>query len=76
MIDGMSGSMISASLMRHRKRRVTPRMYSFGCCRLLRRFWQMRIISGRMRPSEPVFSMISMYSSSSFCTVWSSEGST
>ena len=34
---------MSSSWMRHRKRRVTPRMYSLGCCRLLRRFWQIRI---------------------------------
>jgi hypothetical protein len=40
---GTSGSRISSSLMRHRKRSVTPRMYSLGCCRLLRRFWQIRI---------------------------------
>jgi hypothetical protein len=26
---------------------VTPRMYSLGCCRLLRRFWQIRICSQR-----------------------------
>lgn len=35
------------TLMRHRNLRVTPRMYSLGCCRLLRRFWQIRICGGR-----------------------------
>ena len=40
---GTSGSRISSSLMRHRKRSVTPLMYSLGCCKLLRKFWQIRI---------------------------------
>jgi hypothetical protein len=36
----------------------------------------MRIISGKILPLLSVFSMISMYSSSSFCTYLSSDGST
>jgi hypothetical protein len=41
------------TLMRHRKRSVTPRIYSLGCCRLLRRFWQIRIwLEGGRRGEE------------------------
>lgn len=50
--EGTSGSSSSSSCIRHRKRRVTPRMYSLGCCRLFRRFWQMRICGGRHRGGE------------------------
>ena len=42
-MEGIRGSRISSSRMRHRKRSVTPLMYSLGCCRLLRRFWHIRI---------------------------------
>lgn len=50
---GVRGSRISSSLMRHRNRSVTPRMYSFGCIRLLRRFWQIRICAtGAQHESE------------------------
>lgn len=45
--EGTSGSSSSSSCIRHRKRSVTPRMYSLGCCRLFRRFWQIRICGGR-----------------------------
>ncbi|KAJ0595041.1 hypothetical protein HanOQP8_Chr04g0127571 [Helianthus annuus] len=58
-IDGIKGSIISVSLRRQRNLRVTPRMYSFGCWRLFRRFWQIKIISGNIFPFESVLSMIS-----------------
>jgi len=76
MMDGISGSRISPSWILHRKRRVAPRRNSFGCWRLLRRFWQIKIISGSSLPCASVFSMISMYSRRSFCTYLSSDGST
>ncbi len=46
-MEGMRGSRISSSRMRHRKRRVTPLMYSLGCWRLFRRFWQIRICANQ-----------------------------
>eukprot|EP00983_Pelagomonas_calceolata_P062134 1147146-Pelagomonas_calceolata.AAC.18 len=48
-MEGTRGSRISSSRIRHRKRKVTPRMYSLGCWRLFRRFWQIRIWRGRMQ---------------------------
>uniref|UniRef100_A0A0A9D7G5 Uncharacterized protein n=1 Tax=Arundo donax TaxID=35708 RepID=A0A0A9D7G5_ARUDO len=57
--DGTSGSRTSGSERRQRNRSVTPRMYSLGLWRLLRRFWQMRIISGSARPAGSRRSMIS-----------------
>mmetsp|Transcript_4169 Transcript_4169/g.10731 ORF Transcript_4169/g.10731 Transcript_4169/m.10731 type:complete len:202 (+) Transcript_4169:393-998(+) len=75
-IEGIRGSRISTSLMRHRKRRVTPRRYSFGCCRLFRRFWQIKIISGRSFPDASVFRSCSRYKSRSFWIEWSSLGRT
>ena len=65
-IDGISGSKISSSLIRHRKRRVTPLRYSFGCCKLFLRFWQINIISGKSFPCESFFCNCSRYSSKSF----------
>lgn len=44
--EAQRGGVLRRTLMRHRKRSVTPRMYSLGCCRLLRRFWQIRICKG------------------------------
>ena len=58
-MEGINGSMSSASCRRHKNLNVTPRMYSLGCCKLLRRFWQIRIISGRIFPCASVLSMIS-----------------
>lgn len=51
-MEGVSGSRISSSLMRHRKRSVEPRRNSLGCCRLLRRFWQMRICGAQASVSR------------------------
>lgn len=47
--EGTSGSSSSSSCILQRKRSVTPRMYSLGCCRLFRKFWQMRICSRGQR---------------------------
>jgi hypothetical protein len=52
-------------------------MYSLGLYRLLWRFWQMRIISGRtlpaLAPAASCLSMVSRWRSSSFWTAWSSQ---
>ncbi|KAJ0556445.1 hypothetical protein HanIR_Chr07g0313941 [Helianthus annuus] len=58
-MEGIKGSIISVSHIRQRNRKVTPRMYSFGCWRLFRKFWQIKIISGKTFPLESVFAMIS-----------------